>query len=708
VKEKIRKLVSQLTKGLVERGEVVKIALLTLLAQENLILIGPPGTAKSEIARRLSQVIKEGSYFEYLLTERTTPEEILGPLSIGKFKPDSLNRNTAGYMPEVNIAFLDGIFNAESSTLNSLLTVINKKIFPNGRKKEDISLLSLVAASNELPASNNELNSLYDRFLVRKVVGYIKDENVDSLFEVKDNAINIADEFKFSAREVEKIKEEAASITIPDSIKVVIKDIRLDFKDEFENNSDEEISDRKFIKMMNLLRVSAFTNGREKVNYSDLILLKNCLWNNPQNIELVNEIIMKVVRTNCKDIEVNVIDEMDNKPTKNQAGEFRGQGTERNPFLIESDLDLYSIGNDKYREKEYYFKQVEDIDLSSMENWDPIDRFSGHYNGNNKKISNLKIDRKNLERAGLFGSISENSSVKNVRLENIDIKGDNSSFYSDFYAGGLVGYNKGTVYKNNIAGSINSSTSGVEACLYAGGLIGYNGGRVFKNHTTTNVSSSSSGSSDCYAGGLIGYNGGSVTNNYATGSVESSTLDYNSSPFAGGLIGYNEGLVAKNYATGAVKSSAKKEKSLYGGGLVGHSKEGVIADNVALNKSIVVAEKTKDKITYRVSAPNGDLENNYALESMEVNQEVINSSDPNGKEGKSISESLLSQNFFDRLDWDFEEVWIWDADKNRPLLRMKTDISNFNEDETETNKPTKDELIMQIKENIWLPGYEDV
>jgi MoxR-like ATPase len=134
VKEKIRKLVSQLTKGLVERGEVVKIALLTLLAQENLILIGPPGTAKSEIARRLSQVIKEGSYFEYLLTERTTPEEILGPLSIGKFKPDSLNRNTAGYMPEVNIAFLDGIFNAESSTLNSLLTVINKKIFANGRK----------------------------------------------------------------------------------------------------------------------------------------------------------------------------------------------------------------------------------------------------------------------------------------------------------------------------------------------------------------------------------------------------------------------------------------------------------------------------------------------------------------------------------------------------------------------------------------------
>lgn len=115
---KIKKIIPLLNKGLVERENIIKTAFLTMLCQENMILIGPPGTAKSEIGRRLAEILKEHKYYEYLLTKFTTPEEVFGPLSIQKLKDDKYERNTEGYLPGVDIAFLDEIFKANSSILN--------------------------------------------------------------------------------------------------------------------------------------------------------------------------------------------------------------------------------------------------------------------------------------------------------------------------------------------------------------------------------------------------------------------------------------------------------------------------------------------------------------------------------------------------------------------------------------------------------------
>lgn len=172
MKKKLEKLIEDLNKGLVGREETIKLSLLTLLTQENLILFGPPGTAKSEVSRRISKVIADGDYFEYLLTKFTTPEEIFGPLSISDLKQDRFHRKTDGYMPTSHTVFLDEIFKANSSILNSLLTIMNEKIFHNGNQKEETCLISLVGASNENPVSDSELNALYDRFLVREVVNY--------------------------------------------------------------------------------------------------------------------------------------------------------------------------------------------------------------------------------------------------------------------------------------------------------------------------------------------------------------------------------------------------------------------------------------------------------------------------------------------------------------------------------------------------------
>ena len=183
MKQKIINLQQKLSQGLVGREDTIKTALLAMLAGENVLLIGPPGTGKSMVSRRISQSLAPqqdtSPYFEYLLTKFSTPEELFGPLSISALKQDKFERKTAGYLPDVQVAFLDEIFKASSSILNSLLTILNERKFHNGIESQEIPLQALIAASNELPKGQTELAALYDRFLLRRYVDYLEINQLD-------------------------------------------------------------------------------------------------------------------------------------------------------------------------------------------------------------------------------------------------------------------------------------------------------------------------------------------------------------------------------------------------------------------------------------------------------------------------------------------------------------------------------------------------
>ena len=167
-----------MTAGIYEKEQIAAMALLCAIAGENIFLLGPPGTAKSLVARRLKGVFSDARVFEYLMSRFSTPDELFGPISISRLKEsDSYERLTAGFLPEADVVFLDEIWKAGPSIQNTLLTAINEHIYYNGTRRMALPMKVLIAAGNELPPKNEGLEALWDRFLVRMVSNCIADDD---------------------------------------------------------------------------------------------------------------------------------------------------------------------------------------------------------------------------------------------------------------------------------------------------------------------------------------------------------------------------------------------------------------------------------------------------------------------------------------------------------------------------------------------------
>jgi MoxR-like ATPase len=383
MKQKILALLNELNHGLVEREQTLKTALLTVLAGENLVLIGPPGTGKSLIARRIAESFaheNDNSYFEYLLTKFSTPEEIFGLLSISELKADRFKRNTVGYLPSVKIAFLDEIFKASSSILNALLTILNERLYHNGATAQKVPLQALIAASNELPTDQEELNALYDRFLVRSFVDYVREENLLRLFEHTEEP-NV--QTPITADDLAHIKNAVQTVTIPPEIAEAIQTIWIAHKDSFKEDRREYLSDRRLKKVLHLLRVSAVTNGRNELDLSDVLLLKDCLWNHQENALKVRELILKTLQRYSRQVihsrarlaptDVGAALSRETKKTGQLNAKergYKGLGTAEDPILIENVQDL--MGLDGIGQKGYTFLQTADIDCTAITTWQDI------------------------------------------------------------------------------------------------------------------------------------------------------------------------------------------------------------------------------------------------------------------------------------------------------------------------------------------------
>ena len=278
VREHTEALIDHIAQGLFEKRQIAAMTLLCAIAGENIFLLGPPGTAKSLVASRLKTIFRDGRSFDYLMSRFSTPDEIFGPVSISKLKNDDVyERLTEGYLPEADIVFLDEIWKAGPSIQNTLLTVINEHLFYNGRKSVKTPMKVLIAAGNELPAPDEGLEALWDRFLVRLVSNCIKsDDNFVEMIQANNVELKPLDESLLLTDDVYgDWQVKAGTIKSNPHVIDAVKALRHKMaskEDEAEEKMRFYVSDRRWRKFYRLMQTSAMLNGRDSIDMSDFLI----------------------------------------------------------------------------------------------------------------------------------------------------------------------------------------------------------------------------------------------------------------------------------------------------------------------------------------------------------------------------------------------------------------------------------------------------
>lgn len=326
--ERFKQLLGEMNRGIYEKETEISLSLLAALAGESIILLGPPGVAKSMVARQLKTAFRDAQSFEYLMSRFSTPDEIFGPVSIQKLKTsDTYERAVEGYLPTADVVFLDEIWKAGPAIQNTLLTVINEKIFRNGNREMHLSLKLLVAASNELPAKGEGLEALWDRFVIRIESRPIKleknframllDSHADFLgpTDFTDSTdfsgftgglghADFADNADFSdlkitseeyAEWTERIDKIGVKIEVLDAISAIRKSLRAVNVDEAAERRNIYVSDRRWKNIVRLLRTSAFMQDREEVDICDLLPIYHCLWQEPEERDAIRNIVIRAL-----------------------------------------------------------------------------------------------------------------------------------------------------------------------------------------------------------------------------------------------------------------------------------------------------------------------------------------------------------------------------------------------------------------------------
>jgi MoxR-like ATPase len=275
---------ARLTRGLVGRDEQARCLLLAALCGEHVLLIGPPGTAKSELARRLRD-LSGGRYFERLLTRFTVPEELFGPLSLAALDEGRYLREIDGYLPTATVAFLDEVFKANSAILNALLTLLNERAFDQGADRIAVPLATLVAASNEVPGDDS-LRAFLDRFLFRCSVDPVTDARFEALLRSADRPASLDETGSVDSLDVgvgpgaaasgalaparlAALRAAADAVVLPPSVVQALGALRVVL-----HEAAIEVSDRRWVQAVRALRVAAASHGRSQVAEVDLWLLR--------------------------------------------------------------------------------------------------------------------------------------------------------------------------------------------------------------------------------------------------------------------------------------------------------------------------------------------------------------------------------------------------------------------------------------------------
>ncbi|MEW6733040.1 MAG: AAA family ATPase [Acidobacteriota bacterium] len=291
-----RQVLTPLRQRFVGKSEIIDLIAVTAIAQENLLLLGPPGTAKSDLIATFAAHL-QGQYFQYLLTKFTEPNEIFGPIDLNKLREGIVITNTEAMLPDAEFAFLDEVFNANSAILNSLLTILNERTFRRGRQRQSLKLFAVFGASNALP-EDESLRALFDRFLLRVRSQNVEPTQLHALFELGwtlertrltgesyNGGANASD---FTTAQLRQLSRAATMIDlnpIREPYLQLITKIRA---------AGIEVTDRRLVKLLRAVAAAVLLRGQAVATAADLWVLRY-IWSDEDQAQVLEEIVQQML-----------------------------------------------------------------------------------------------------------------------------------------------------------------------------------------------------------------------------------------------------------------------------------------------------------------------------------------------------------------------------------------------------------------------------
>lgn len=284
------------------KSEPIRLMLIASIAGEHMCLIGPPGTAKSAIIRMYAKLV-DAKYFEYLLTRFTEPNEIFGPIDIQAFRGGNYERRMDGMLPQAEIVFLDEVFKANSAILNSLLSVLNERVYTVGSRVWKTPLISAFGASNEVP-NDEDLMAVFDRFLLR-----VRSDNLDSYHFTDLLQRGLGHEVMKITGQYDKIQPllpAAALHSLQEHFAQRMRNFPDDFLSTYKGlvfqirAEGVSMSDRRAIKLLKLFAASALLDGRPAPDNGDFFILRH-IWNNLDQAEILDGIVGPVLEAHYRE-----------------------------------------------------------------------------------------------------------------------------------------------------------------------------------------------------------------------------------------------------------------------------------------------------------------------------------------------------------------------------------------------------------------------
>jgi MoxR-like ATPase len=264
---RVQEAVRSAAAGLIEREVLVELIVLAAVAEEHVLVIGEPGTAKSEAVRRVARALG-GRYFEYLLGRFTEPSELFGPVDLLKLQLGKLETVTSGMLPEADIAFLDEVFIGSTAILNTLLGILNERIFRRGSVNVAAPLRICVGASNKLP-DDPALAAFADRFLVRTFVNPVGDSELEALLQA--GLSRPSGGRPASLQDLDRLTKARAQVDLTPAQPALAQAVRLLRK------SGIALTDRRIVRAQNLVAAAAVLSGRLRASTRDLWPLINAI-----------------------------------------------------------------------------------------------------------------------------------------------------------------------------------------------------------------------------------------------------------------------------------------------------------------------------------------------------------------------------------------------------------------------------------------------